>query len=354
MPVNFDALLRYHTIDKCLQNRFRNWTWEDLAEKCTEAILEASTRPNKNTISQRTIENDIRIMRSDLLGYNAPIVRKKGNYYYDDKNFSIRNATITDQDIANLGAAIKMFKAYRGLDFFHEIESLVNKLEKKVHLKTYQQVQQIISFEHLPASTGEQWINSLIKAITNKQVIRLTHKKFSRSQERSYTIHPYFLKEYRNRWYILGWYPDENYIKTFALDRVITIEPLPAEEYKEANKPDPETYFKNTIGISLPNTEPELIQLRFNGDIPAYIKSQPIHASQELVDESPDALVINLSLVVNHELESLILSYAENVQVILPSHLAERIQKRHKKASDSYSTNRSKISIGTSKNRVSS
>jgi predicted DNA-binding transcriptional regulator YafY len=279
-------------------------------------------------------------MRSDLLGYNAPIVRKQGNYYYDDKSFSIRNATITDQDIANLSATIKMFKAYRGLEFFHEIESLVNKLEKKVHLKTYQQV--------------EQWISNLIKAITEKQVIRLTHKKFSRSQERTYTVHPYFLKEYRNRWYVLGWYPDENYIKTFALDRVINIEPLPHEDYLDTYKPDPETYFKNTIGISLPNTEPVQVQLRFTGDIPAYIKSQPIHTSQELVDESPDALVINLDLVVNHELESLILSYAENVQVILPSHLAERIQKRLKEASDSYSATTSKASTGTSKNEVSS
>ena len=332
MPTNFDALLRYHTIDQCLQNRFRSWTVEELAEKCTEAIMEANYRPNKNTISKRTIQEDIKIMRSNLLGYNAPIIAKNGAYYYEDKNFSIRNVTLTTEDIQNLGAAIKMFKAYKGLEFFREVESLVSKLEKKVQVKTYREVQGIISFENLPATGGEKWINPLAKAIMQKFAIQLTHKKFDRQEEKQYVIHPYFLKEYRNRWYIIGWYDKDKYLKTFALDRILDFLPLPKVEYLEQYKPDPETYFENTIGISLSNTEPEEIELRFNGSMPAYIKSQPLHASQKILEETGKTLTIGVKLTINYELESLILSFADEVEVLKPASLAIKIKKRWMKA----------------------
>lgn len=116
MPTNLDALLRYHTIDRCLQNRFRKWTWEALAEKCTEALEEASTRPNgKATISKRTIQGDISVMRSSKLGYNAPIVSEGGCYFYSDKDFSIRNVSLRKKDIVTISAALAKLKVYKGL-----------------------------------------------------------------------------------------------------------------------------------------------------------------------------------------------------------------------------------------------
>ncbi|MHB1177251.1 MAG: hypothetical protein ACYCZO_02860 [Daejeonella sp.] len=93
MPVNLDALIRYHTIDNCLQNQFRKWTWEDLSKACFSAMDNLRNRPEKCTVSKRTIENDIRIMRSEFLGYNAPITCKNSFYSYSDKEYSIRNAT---------------------------------------------------------------------------------------------------------------------------------------------------------------------------------------------------------------------------------------------------------------------
>lgn len=71
MALNKNALLRYKTIDKCLQNTYRNWTLDDLIEACSDALYEYEGRDTN--ISRRTVQMDLQLMRSDKLGYNAPI-----------------------------------------------------------------------------------------------------------------------------------------------------------------------------------------------------------------------------------------------------------------------------------------
>src|SRR3954469_218636 len=88
MSINKLALIRYKTIDNCLQNRFRKWTLNDLIEACAEALNEYEGI--SKGISVRTIQLDIQTMRSEKLGYNAPIIVTDKKYYsYEDKNYSI-------------------------------------------------------------------------------------------------------------------------------------------------------------------------------------------------------------------------------------------------------------------------
>ena len=97
MPANLNALIRYRTIDKCLSNPYRKWTIEDLMEACSKALEES--RGIYTGISERTIREDIRVMRSDILGFNAPIVQKSGNYSYEERDYSIFNVTIQETDL---------------------------------------------------------------------------------------------------------------------------------------------------------------------------------------------------------------------------------------------------------------
>ncbi|MFL9483795.1 hypothetical protein ACI6Q2_13540 [Chitinophagaceae bacterium LWZ2-11] len=80
MSTNKLALIRYKTIDDCLKNRRRKWTLDDLIEKVSDVLYH---REGITTgVSRRTIQSDIQLMRSDKLGYNAPIVvtdKKFGN-----------------------------------------------------------------------------------------------------------------------------------------------------------------------------------------------------------------------------------------------------------------------------------
>ncbi len=104
MPVNLNSLVRYKTLDKCLSNPFIKCTIELLIEKCSESI--SDSKGFTTTVSERTIRDDIRILRSNILGFNAPIVFEDGAYHYSEKDFSIFNTPIYQKklllDIQNI------------------------------------------------------------------------------------------------------------------------------------------------------------------------------------------------------------------------------------------------------------
>ena len=107
MPANKNALIRYKTIDRCLRNRYRRWTIDDLTEACSEALYEMEGIVKG--VSLRTVQGDLQIMRSDKLGYNAPIeVYDKIYYRYADPDYSISDMPLTDDDYNLLLHAIKL------------------------------------------------------------------------------------------------------------------------------------------------------------------------------------------------------------------------------------------------------
>ncbi|MDO6623467.1 hypothetical protein Q4509_11450 [Oceanihabitans sp. 1_MG-2023] len=97
MPVNLNALIRYKTLDKCFSKRSSVATIDYLIEQCSAALYEATGR--KSGVSERTIRNDIRILRSSILDFNAPIIVKNGIYSYSSKNYSIFDNNISDKDL---------------------------------------------------------------------------------------------------------------------------------------------------------------------------------------------------------------------------------------------------------------
>ena len=107
MPVSKNALIRYKTIDRCLRNRYRRWTIDDLTEACSEALYEMEGIVKG--VSLRTVQGDLQIMRSDKLGYNAPIeVFDKIYYRYADPNYSINEMPLTEEDCRLLKQAVEM------------------------------------------------------------------------------------------------------------------------------------------------------------------------------------------------------------------------------------------------------
>jgi hypothetical protein len=98
MPANLNALIRYKTINSCLYGGRRKWSIQELSGSCSEALAES--RGRYDPVSERTIRDDIRVMRSDILGFNAPIEQVKGLYFYSDPKFSIMSVSITDSGLA--------------------------------------------------------------------------------------------------------------------------------------------------------------------------------------------------------------------------------------------------------------
>lgn len=138
MPLNKIALIRYKTIDRCLRNRNRNWTLENLIEACSEAVNKAEGT-NKGA-SKRTIQGDLQLMRDPEMGYSAPItVIAKKYYTYADADYSIIQQTISKQDEGMIQEAVDFMKQLQDFDHFKPYDRVVGDLESIIKKETLAQ-----------------------------------------------------------------------------------------------------------------------------------------------------------------------------------------------------------------------
>ncbi|MBP5424253.1 MAG: hypothetical protein J6Y78_17615 [Paludibacteraceae bacterium] len=130
MPANKNALIRYKTIDNCLRNRFRRWTIDDLVDACSEALydMEGITKG----VCTRTVQMDIQIMRSDKLGYNAPIeVYDKIYYRYADPDYSITEMPLSVDDCKLIKEAIALLGNRENSDS-EKMRSVLTKVQNRL------------------------------------------------------------------------------------------------------------------------------------------------------------------------------------------------------------------------------
>ena len=159
MPVTKNALLRYKTIDNCLRNRYRKWTLDDLIDACSDALSELEGRDEN--VSRRTVQADIQMMRSDKLGYNAPIVVKENKYYtYEDPDYSITDVPLTEQDTAMMVDAVGVLKQLSGFSAFAGMEDIIGRLEDHVSAVRHEK-RPVIYFEKNDSLIGLHYITPL-------------------------------------------------------------------------------------------------------------------------------------------------------------------------------------------------
>ena len=133
MPANKNALIRYKTIDRCLRNKYRRWTLDDLVEACSDALydMEGITKG----VSMRTVQADIQIMRSDKLGYYAPIEVYDNKYYrYSDPDYSISNTPITEEDYILVVRAIEGIKEYEKNGDIGKLDEILLAVKDKLYI----------------------------------------------------------------------------------------------------------------------------------------------------------------------------------------------------------------------------
>ncbi len=239
MPVNRNALIRYKTIDICLRNKYRRWTLEDLIDACSDALYEYEGIDKG--ISKRTIQMDIQMMRSEKLGYNAPIVVYDNKYYkYEDENYSITNTPLSEQDLKTMSEAVEVLRQFKGFSYFSEMSDIVSRLEDHV-TSARQKTIPVIDFEKNEGLKGLNYLDVIYNAIVNKQTLDLKYRSFKARSANTFLFYPYLLKEYRNRWFVFG--RRKGNLINLALDRIHHIEIAEKEKFIENNFFDPETFF---------------------------------------------------------------------------------------------------------------
>lgn len=132
MPVNKNALMRYKTIDRCLRNKYRRWTLDDLVDACSDALYEYEGITKG--VSVRTVQADIQIMRSDKLGYNAPIEVYDNKYYrYEDPDYSISDTPLTTEDCDLITKAITLIEKCPADAQAGELRDVLSQIKEKLN-----------------------------------------------------------------------------------------------------------------------------------------------------------------------------------------------------------------------------
>jgi predicted DNA-binding transcriptional regulator YafY len=335
MSINKNALIRYKTIDACLQNRYRKWTLEDLVTACSEALYEYEGIGKG--VSVRTVQMDIQLMRSEKLGYNAPIiVLDKKFYTYEDPKYSITNIPLTAQDLSTLGEVVTLLKQFKGFTHFQEVDGMVGRLEHKIFVgKNAQSV--IVDFEKNEQLVGLEYLAPLYEAITKKCVLSVDYQSFKAREMQQFVFHPYLLKEYRNRWFVLGFREKIKDPQILALDRIQRLEKLKIAFYTEGSLDA--SFFDDLIGVTKNHgMRPVKVVFFANKKMTPYILTKPLHPSQEIEEERTDGTVFSLKVIWNFELERELLGFGEAIEVLLPHRLRDMMQKRLQKAMNHYLT----------------
>ncbi|MBO6515278.1 MAG: WYL domain-containing protein [Bacteroidia bacterium] len=335
MALNKNALIRYKTIDKCLQNVYRQWTLEDLIEACSEALYEYEGRAIN--VSKRTVQLDIQMMRSDKLGYNAPIVVYDKKYYkYDEDDYSITDIPITDSDMKVLSETVEMLKQFKDFSLFSELGGIIQRLEDKVYTEKTHQAS-IIHLDKNESLKGLQFLDPLYQAILKKIVLKVTYQSFTARQASVMTFHAYILKEFNNRWFVVGRSHKKHQILTLALDRIVALNYDFATDH-EIHDFDGDTFYDNTIGVTVLNdAQLQEVHVRLDHKNAPYVMTKPFHHSQQLVEQHEDrSMTFRLRVHLNFELERMILGFGDAIEVLKPRHLRKRIMEKHRRALERY------------------
>lgn len=325
MATNKNALIRYLTIDKCLQNNQRKWMLDDLIQACSDALYEYEGKDSY--VSKRTVQLDIQNMRSDKLGYNAPIIVYERKYYkYDRPNFSITDIPLTDIDMDILTESMEMLRQFKNFSLFSELNGVIQKLEDKVYREAKDQTP-IIHLDKNEQLHGIEHLDTIYQAILKKFVLIIKYQSFKARSPSPINFTPYILKEFNNRWFLVGRKADMKNIMTLALDRILSIEYDLNSKYSK-NDFDPDNYYKDTFGVTV-LSDRDLIEivLKVNKSNAPYVMTKPFHSSQEMIGEFPDGSIL-ISLYVHHnfELERLILGFGSAITVMKPRRLKQKIK----------------------------
>ena len=270
MPINKAAKFRFDIIDECLRNTKKKWSKTELLRYINRRL--SLHFGEQTSISLSQLRYDLAHMQTEI-GAPIEMYREGKNYYYryDEPDFSIKNIPIDEQDLATLKDAIQLLRHIKGFSFAEEMSEMVSRLESKYNINA-NDAARIISFGGPDGSDDTGYLQDTYEAIKRKTVLKLTYKSFNATTASVWHVHPYLLKAYHNRWYLLGHCTEKGNIGIYALERI--------EDIKVANIPFIENneegdMFKDIIGVTfLQNKNKENIELLFSDKFAPYIQDE--------------------------------------------------------------------------------
>lgn len=325
MPTNKNAQLRYKVLDRCFSDFKHKYTIDDLIDEVNESLSDLTGQ----IVSLRQIREDIKYMR-DRVSYNAPIktypfgTGRQCYYRYEDPNYSIFNNELSVEELNDLRSTIEMLGKFRGSPANAWLEEVISSLEYRFNIKS--NTENLIAFENNEQLKGLEFLSEVIDMTSYHQPISIHYCSF-KGKEQDAIIHPYYVKQYNNRWFLFGYNEKYQNLSVYALDRIQELKKADVAFHKN-DSIDFKTYFNDIIGVTLldENTSTEEVVLRFEANRFPYVISKPLHTSQKIV--SKEEHTISIKVKPNNELRQLIFSFIPDVEVVSPSWLREEIKQK--------------------------
>jgi predicted DNA-binding transcriptional regulator YafY len=284
-----ESIGRYYLIIQKL--RKRPATFEEINNFLE---IESEIQSYNFTVSKRTFQRDLNEIRCH---YNIDIkCNKSTNVYYID----------SEQQHPNN-------------------ERLLEAFDIMSALKTNDNLSDFVQFENRKPQ-GTEHLYGLLHAIKNRLQVKFVYQKYWEEGLADRTVEPYLLKEFKYRWYLLCRDSNKGELRCFALDRISDLE-ISNKKFHIPADFNANEYYRNFFGIISPNDEkPEEIILSFDPFQGKYIKSLPLHASQQIMIDNEDELRVKLVLCITHDFVMELLSHGDYLRVISPESLKKEIK----------------------------
>lgn len=323
-----NGALREKIIDQCLQSR-RGYSTAEIMDRCNDAL---SLRGYPLVSSLNTIRND---MLSIENRWHVVIEEIRSGrtvrYRYENPEFSIFNTSLTDAETLQLSQSVSLLQRFEGMPGFDWVDEFTAHVQMTIN----SHVQPIVGFDTNKDLKGMNFFTPLYNNIDKKRVIIIVYCPYS-GDEIEAEVHPYFLKEYNQRWFLIGLNAKLRYLSVFALDRIVGVYQSKST-YIESDI-DFTSYFDDIIGVSHPKDgKIEEIQIWVDSKQLPYTLSKPLHKSQKVLKHTEDgSALISIKVIPNYELTQLLLSFGDHMLVISPAYLRNEIMERIKKNYKTY------------------
>lgn len=265
-----------------------------------EARLERRTTGNDDdgAIPRRTWDNHRREIET-IFDVNIEC-RKRDNTYY-----------IADNE------------GYMASEMTHMIcnhFAVKNMLVEAEHLKSR------VMYENIPS--GYKHLTTVIQAMREGKVLSIVYQSFARDEKTEFVLHPYCLKVFRQRWYVVGWHEPSDDVRIYGLDRVESME-ISTKKFTMPSDFDTKEYFEGSFGVFRNDgVAVEKVRLRANDEERAYLRSLPLHHSQQEVEVGEDCSVFEWQLRPSFDFKQAILAMGANVEVLEPQWLRDDLRQQ--------------------------
>lgn len=286
------------------KNYFKSYTWllETLQshgaltlKEIKELWLRSSINDERKELATRTFANHVAAI-ADIFGIDIVCERSYNRYYIENLD-----------DIGGNSVREWMLDALSLNSLLNESATLRDR----------------VFFEHVPSN--HKYLAMIIQAIRDSKKLEIRYKSYRKTEEETMIVDPYFLKEFKRRWYLFGYKGDKDGPHMMALDRMLMVDVLP-DDFTLPDKFKAEDYFRGVYGVRVyPDMKREIVKLKVYGKQVQYFRSLPLHISQKEEETHDDYSIFSYFLTADYDFRQDVLSFGDSVEVVEPKELRDTV-----------------------------